>query len=100
VTDTCTEPATLTNRWSAAKGTTYYSYDSVVNLTSINYPASADVTLQYDWLNRLTNMVEPAGTTKYSYTAGSQLLTEAEIGVQLSFFAFANLRMGSEKKPR
>ena len=66
----------LTNRWSAAKGNTGYGYDAVGNLTSVNYPASTDVTLQYDWLNRLTNMVDAAGTTKYGYTAGNQLLSE------------------------
>ena len=66
----------LTNRWSAAKGNTGYGYDAAGNLTSINYPASTDVTLQYDWLNRLTNMVDAAGTTKYGYTAGNQLLSE------------------------
>ena len=52
------------------------AYDSVGNLTTINYPASPDVTLQYDGLNRLTNMVDGAGTTKYSYNAAGQLLTE------------------------
>ena len=66
----------LTNRWSVAKGNTGYGYDAVGNLTSINYPASTDVALQYDWLNRLTNMVDAAGTTKYVYTAGNQLLSE------------------------
>src|SRR5437867_3552981 len=35
-----------------------------------------DVAFQYDWLNRLTNMVDAAGTTKYTYTAGNQLRTE------------------------
>jgi len=34
------------------------------------------VTLQYDWLNRLTNMVDASGTTKYAYTAGGLLWTE------------------------
>jgi RHS repeat-associated protein len=66
----------LLSRWSTAKGTTYYTNDPVGNLTSVNYPSSTDVTLQYDWLNRLTNMVDAAGTTKYTYTAGNQLLTE------------------------
>jgi RHS repeat-associated protein len=66
----------LTNRWTAAKGNTGYGYDGVGNLTNINYPTSPDVALQYDWLNRLTNMVDAAGTTKYAYTAGNQLLSE------------------------
>jgi RHS repeat-associated protein len=66
----------LTNRWSAAKGDTFYFYDPVGNLTNIAYPASPQVTLAYDALNRLTAMVDAAGTTVYSYTAGDQLRTE------------------------
>jgi RHS repeat-associated core domain len=66
----------LTNRWSAEKGNTKYTYDPVGNLTYIDYPNSSDVTIQYDWLNRVTNMVDAAGTTKYTYTSGNQLLTE------------------------
>jgi hypothetical protein len=34
------------------------------------------VTLQYDLLNRVTNMVDAVGTARYAYTAGNQLLTE------------------------
>ena len=66
----------LTNRWSVAKGTTYYTYDAADHLTFVNYPSSPDVTFQYDALGRLTNMVDAAGTTKYTYTSGNQLLTE------------------------
>ena len=66
----------LTNRWSAEKGNTKYTFDPVGNLTLVDYPSSTDVTMQYDWLNRLTNMVDAIGTTKYTYTAGNQLLTE------------------------
>jgi RHS repeat-associated protein len=66
----------LTNRWSTAKGNTYYAYDPVGNLTNINYPASTDVKFQYDPLNRVTNMVDAAGTTKYAYATGGQLWTE------------------------
>jgi RHS repeat-associated protein len=66
----------LLSRWSAAKGTTYYTNDAVGNLTYVKYPASTSVALSYDWLNRLTNMVDAAGITKYAYTAGNQLFTE------------------------
>lgn len=68
----------LLSRWSAAKGTTYYTNDALGNLTYINYPSSTNVSLQYDWLNRLTNMVDAAGTTKYTYTPGNQVLTESQ----------------------
>ncbi len=66
----------LTNRWSKAKHITSYSYDSVGNLILIDYSYSPDVTLQYDALNRLTNLVDAVGTTKFTYTAVGQLLTE------------------------
>jgi len=66
----------LTNRWSAAKGNTAYTHDPAGNSTFINYPSSPDVTFSWDWLNRLTNMVDASGTNRYTYTAGNQLLTE------------------------
>ncbi len=66
----------LASRWSKAKGTTYYTNDAVGNLTRINYPASPDVTLAYDPLNRLTNLVDAVGTTRFTYAAGGQLATE------------------------
>src|SRR5437660_706510 len=53
----------LTNRWSAAKGDTYYTNDAVGNLTGIKYPASGIVTFSYDALNRRTTMVDGVGTT-------------------------------------
>jgi len=67
----------LTNRWSAAKGNTVYSYDAAGNLKTINYQHSPAINLAYDVLNRLTNMVT-AGTFTNSYTYDSvgQLLSE------------------------
>lgn len=62
--------------WTAAKGTNWYTYDPVANLTHIDHPSSPDVVFQYDWLDRLTNMVDAIGTTKYTYTPGGQLWTE------------------------
>ncbi len=35
-----------------------------------------DITLAYDALNRLTNMVDAAGSSKYTYYAGGLLATE------------------------
>jgi YD repeat-containing protein len=42
----------------------------------VDYNASTDIRLAYDALNRLTNMVDAAGTTKYSYYTGGLLWTE------------------------
>jgi YD repeat-containing protein len=49
----------------------------VSDLSSVtDYPVSADITLQYDALNRLTNMVDAVGTTRYPYDGVGQLLSE------------------------
>jgi RHS repeat-associated protein len=66
----------LTNRWTPAKGSTGYGYDPVGNLTNIVYPVSSNIVLHYDALNRLTNMVDGIGTTRYSYDSVGQLLSE------------------------
>lgn len=66
----------LTNRWSAAKANTYYTYDAGGNLTFVNYPVTPDITLSYDKLNRLTNMVDAVGVTTYGYDTVGQLLSE------------------------
>lgn len=66
----------LVSRWSAARGTTYYTNDPVGNLTYTKYPSSPAASFQYDWLDRLTNMVDAAGTTTYTYAMGGQMLSE------------------------
>ncbi len=69
----------LASRWSAAKGTTYYTNDALGNLTYIKYPASPSVSFQYDALNRLQKMVDAAGTNTYSYTTGGLPWTEGGV---------------------
>jgi YD repeat-containing protein len=66
----------LTSRTSAAKGLTQYRYDPVGNLTNIDYSITPDITLAYDRMGRLTNMVDAVGTTRYAYDGLGQLLTE------------------------
>jgi YD repeat-containing protein len=44
--------------------------------TNITYPVSPAISLAYDALNRLTNMVDAAGTTKYGYDNAGQILSE------------------------
>ena len=57
-------------------GTNSYTFDPIGNLTNIIYPGNIPVSYAYDGLNRLTNMVDAVGTTKFNYTASGQLLTE------------------------
>src|SRR5437899_687504 len=66
----------LTNRWSAAKGNTKYRFDSVGNVTNIDYPNSTDISYSFDPLNRLTNMIDAVGTNAFTYSDSGQLLTE------------------------
>src|SRR4051812_14797294 len=42
----------LTNRWTPAKGNTYYAYSAVGNLTNVNYPSTPDVSFAWDAMNR------------------------------------------------
>jgi RHS repeat-associated protein len=59
-----------------AKGNTAYRYDAIGNLTNIVYASSPAISLQYDTLNRLTNMLDGTGTTSYGYDAAGQVLSE------------------------
>lgn len=84
----------LLTRWSVAKGTTYYTNDAVGNLTGIGYPSSHSQTYAYDALNRLTNMVDAAGTTKYWYTAMNQVQIESFPYEAVTNFYNNGLRIG------
>jgi len=66
----------LISRQTPAKGTTWYTNDAVGNLLAINYPTSTDVFYAYDALNRLTNMNDAVGTTRFTYTEGGLPGTE------------------------
>ncbi len=66
----------VTNRWTPAKGNTAYSFDAAGNLTHVAYPVSPAISLSYDVLNRLTNMVDAVGDTAYSYDNVGELLSE------------------------
>jgi RHS repeat-associated protein len=70
----------LTSRWVPTNGanglTTSYGYDAAGNLTSVDYPNNADLTLQYDRMSRLTNLVDGLGATRYTYTAFGSLQSE------------------------
>jgi RHS repeat-associated protein len=60
----------ITNRWSQVKGSTRYVFDKMGNLVLVDYASNADVSNSYDALNRLTNMVDSVGTTKWTYSNG------------------------------
>jgi YD repeat-containing protein len=66
----------LTNRWQAGNISTTYRYDRVGNLTNVDYPASSDIELYYDPLNRLTSMEDGVGSTTFTWTDGNQLAGE------------------------
>ena len=58
---------------------------------------TTDITLQYDVLNRVTNMVDAAGTNKYTYYAGGLLRTEGGLWASdtvTNFYNNARLRSG------
>jgi RHS repeat-associated protein len=65
----------LTNRWTPENGNAFYAFDSVGNTTQICYPQQTN-SYSYDALNRLTNMVDAAGTTTRSYTPAGFLASE------------------------
>ncbi len=66
----------MTNRTSAAKGTTTYSYDNEGNLLNVAYPTSPSISFAYDAMNRMTNMTDAVGTSTFTYTAAGQLQSE------------------------
>ncbi|MGH7977780.1 MAG: RHS repeat-associated core domain-containing protein [Limisphaerales bacterium] len=70
----------LTSRWTPAKGTTVYRYDPLGNLTNVDYSGGTTYTpslrFAYDFLNRLTNMVDGIGATAFTWTPGNQLAGE------------------------
>jgi RHS repeat-associated protein len=65
----------MTNRWTVGKGNTSYQYDPAGNLTR---SASANATnqLAYAALNRVTNLVDAVGTSRYGYSSGGMLISE------------------------
>ena len=85
----------LTNRWSAAKGTTAYVYDPLGNLLNTIYP-SLTLQFSYDSVNRLTNMVDALGATTYTYDGNGAVRTEdGPWASDTMTFAYTNgLRIG------
>jgi RHS repeat-associated protein len=67
----------VTNRYTPQYGNTSYLTDPAGNVTNILYSSSTpSVALAFDPLNRLTNMIDAVGVTRFTWTATSQLQTE------------------------
>jgi RHS repeat-associated protein len=67
----------VTHPWAPAKTNTLYYYNAVGNLKDVVYSADPPISMAYDMLNRLTNMVTVGRfTNSYSYDAVGQLLSE------------------------
>jgi RHS repeat-associated protein len=79
-------------RWSPAKGLTQYDYNKIGSLTNVNYPSSTDIVLQRDALGRVTNQVDAAGTTRYTYDSGGQL--ESALGYSYNGTPIASEQLG------
>lgn len=79
----------VTNRWTLGKGNTVYQFSSMGQLTNVSYPVSPQILLSYDAVGRLTNMVDGVGSTKFSYSAANQLISEdgpwADDSITLSY---------------
>ena len=57
-----------------------YQLGPTGNLTNVYYfGATPAVSFQFDALNRLTNMVDGVGTSRYTYTSGGFLATEGGV---------------------
>ncbi len=71
----------LVARWSAGKGTTYYTNDTVGNLLRVNYPTTADLIMAYNGLNLVTSETVVGGVAvNYTYRPGGLPETEAVSG--------------------
>lgn len=53
-----------------------YSYDVSSNLTGTNYPNMADVTMSYNALNRMTQVVDGVGTHTFTYDNLGKMLAQ------------------------
>lgn len=68
----------VTNRWTLAKGNVGSSFDGVGNLKTVTHSNASPYTISYtyDATDRLTNMADVVGTTRFTYTASGRLDTE------------------------
>lgn len=67
----------LTSRTNGLGKGTVYKYDALGNLTNVVYPVSSAIYLQYDGINRLTNVTCGSMVNNFSWTLGDQLASES-----------------------
>lgn len=66
----------LLNQSKGARGQiTTYTYDANDNLTGISYPNTPDVTMSYNALNGVSQIVDGVGTHSFTYSNVGKLLT-------------------------
>jgi RHS repeat-associated protein len=88
----------LTNRTSAAKGSTTFKFDALGNVTNIVYPVNPSVSMAYDAMNRLTNMIDGIGAASYSFDPGGRLLSEGGLWTDGAVSYTYNNRLRSSLK--
>ena len=66
----------VTNKLDAANVTTRDAYDTSGNLKTVSPGSDAGISLDYDGLDRLTNLVDGVGTTRWTYDAMDRLRSE------------------------
>src|SRR2546430_314819 len=62
--------------WTPGTKPAVSTYDAADNLTNISYAVSPRISIAFDALNRPTNMVDAAGTCRYTYTSFGVLASE------------------------
>ena len=65
----------LAQTTNARNQTTSYGYDANANLTGIDYPNMPDVTMSYNALDDVTQIVDGVGTHSWNYTPTGRLLS-------------------------
>lgn len=86
----------LISQTTPAKGMTSYAYDSVGNRTNITYPLDPPISMAYDALRRMTNMIDALGTHTFTYDATGQKLSEGGLWTNdiVSYTYTNRLRIG------
>ncbi len=78
---------------------TRYRYDVLGNLTAVTNAQGHQTTMEYDWLERKTRMVDPdMGTWTYQYDKRGNLISQTDAKNQTIAFVYDNLNRLTEKR--